>query len=71
MKNRSGPNEFSVIVDRWGDVVDKSSLNDDVIWACVRMCDGKYPDDSPHVPWYWNGTEWREWRSKIHSDKGG
>ncbi len=56
------PNEFCVILDKDGDVVDNVSINDDIIWSMVRILDKKNVDDAPHSPWVWDGMKWSEWK---------
>lgn len=56
------PNEFCVILDKDGDVVDNVIINDDIIWSMVRILDKKNVDDAPHSPWIWDGKKWSEWK---------
>ena len=55
------PNEFVVIVDRDGDVVEFCSPNDDIVWALCRESDRNYPQDSPHIALFWDGEKWRKY----------
>lgn len=55
------PNEFVVIIDKYGDVTETSVLNDDNIQSAIRTANKNYPDDAPHSALYWNGKEWNQW----------